>query len=107
MLRPATHTGHIVTTIVQEAAIYKPLERTRQGAIGRIYNVDVTDSSLVACHDVQPGIQRATTFRKNVVRVKLLASQPDIPQDQNLPLTRCYKREIFHKTRGTFFLSNS
>ena len=54
MLRPATHTGHIVAATVQEAATCKPLERTRQGATGRFYSFDVNDSGLVACHDVQP-----------------------------------------------------
>ena len=56
MLRLASHTGHIVAATVLEAATYKPLERTRQGAIGRFYSADVNYSGLVACHDVQPGI---------------------------------------------------
>jgi hypothetical protein len=96
-----------VAATVRAAATGKPLERTRQGAIGRFYSVVINDSGLVACHDVQPGILRATTFRKNVECVKLLASQPDIPPDQNLPLTRCCKREILRKTRGIFVLSKS
>jgi len=41
---------------VQEAANYKPLQRILQGETGRFYSVDVNDSGLVACHDVQPGI---------------------------------------------------
>jgi len=56
MLRPATLTGHIVAATVQEPATYKPLERTRKATNERFYCVDVNDSGLVACHDVQPGI---------------------------------------------------
>jgi hypothetical protein len=47
MLRPATHTDHIVAATVQETGSYLQSERTGQAATGHFDNVDDNDSVLL------------------------------------------------------------